>query len=162
MKPEYSNYLFRAGYNISSIDNAFQNVQLLSQQTLVRKTKGNQVNVANTPSKQKCITSFTPTYHPVLNEILKIIRENLRSAVDSSEQLKEILPLDIIKLSSRRDRNLKEMLAPSVPYAHRKAKQLNQLGSCSKCGGQRCGLCKVRILAVTNKFCDLKIVFLGL
>ena len=126
-KSEYSNYLLRTGYNISSIDNAFQNVQLLSQEALVRKTKENQVNVANTPSEQKCITSFTPTYHAVINEIPKIIRKNLRSAVDSSEQLKEIVPLDTIKLSSRRDRNLKEMLAPSAPYAHRKDKQLNQL-----------------------------------
>ena len=88
-------------------------------------------------------TDFTPTYHPVINEIHKIIRKNLRSAVDSNEQLKEILPLDTIKLSSRRHRNLKEMLAPSVPYAHGKDKQLNQLGSCSKYGGQRFGLCKV-------------------
>ena len=29
-KSEYTNYLLRAGYNISSNDNAFQNVQLLS------------------------------------------------------------------------------------------------------------------------------------
>ena len=89
-KSEYSNYLLRAGYNISSIDNAFQNVQLLSQETLVRKTKENQVNIANTSSKQKYITSFTPIHHPVINEIPKVIRKNLRSAVDSSEQLKEI------------------------------------------------------------------------
>ena len=77
---------------------------------------------------------FTPTYHPVISEIHKIIRRNLRSAaVDSSEQLKEILPLDTIKLSSRRDRNLKELLAPSVPCAHRKDREVDQLGSCSRC-----------------------------
>ena len=70
-------------------------------------------------------TSFTPTYHSVINEIHKIIRKNLRPAVDSSEQLEEILPLDTIKLSGR-DRYLKEMLAPSVTYADRKDKQLNQ------------------------------------
>ena len=110
--------------------------------------------MANPPSTQKCITSFTPTYHPVINEIHKIIQKNLRSAVDSVEQLKEILPLDTIKLSSRRDRNLKEMIAPSVPYAHLKDKHLNQLGSCSKCSGQRCGLCKVGISVETNKFCS--------
>ena len=75
---------------------------------------------------EKCITSFTPTYHPVISEIHKIIlKKNFRSAVDSSEQLKEILTLDTIKLSSRRDRDLKEMLAPSVPFAHRKDKQLH-------------------------------------
>ena len=93
---EYSNYLLRAGYNISGIDNAFQNIQLISQETLVRTTKVNQVKLANAPSKKKCITSFTPIYHPVSSELHKIIRKNLRSAVDSSELLKEILPLDTI------------------------------------------------------------------
>ena len=48
-KSEYSNYVLRAGY-ISSVNNAFQHVQLLPQETLVRKTEENQVNVANTPS----------------------------------------------------------------------------------------------------------------
>ena len=57
-KLETLNYLLRAGYNISSVDNVFQNVQLLCQETLVRTTKENQVKVANTSSKQKCITSF--------------------------------------------------------------------------------------------------------
>ena len=158
-KSEYFNYLLRAGYNISSIDNAFQNVQLLSQENLVRKTKENPVNIANTPSMQKCITSFTPTYHPVINEIHKIIRENLRPAVDFSEQLKEMPQLNTIKLSSRRDRNLKEMLAPSVPYAHRKNREVNRLGSCSRCGSQRCGLCKIGILVETNKFCSFTVRF---
>ena len=56
-RSEYSNYLLRAGHNISGIDNAFQNVQLISQETLVRKTEENQVKLANAPSKQKYITS---------------------------------------------------------------------------------------------------------
>ena len=164
-RSEYSHYLLRAGYNIGSIDNAFQNVELISQETLVRTTKENQVKLANAPSEQKCITSFTPTYHPVISEIHKIILKNLRSAVDSSELLKEILPLDTIKLTSRKDSNLKEMLAPSVPHAHRKDRQVNQSGCCSRCGSQRCDLCKIGILVETNKFClplDLNIVFLGL
>ena len=79
--------------------------------------------------------------------------------MDSSE------PLDTIKLSSRRDINLKEMLAPSVPHAtHRKDREVNQLGSCSRCGSQRCGLCKIHILVETNFVVlplDLNIVFLG-
>ena len=75
-----------------------------------RKGPAYEVLVAYTTLfKQKCITSFTPTHHPVISKIHKIFRKNLRSAVDSSEQLKEILPLDTIKLLSRRDRNLKEM-----------------------------------------------------
>ena len=44
-KSEYSNYLLRAGYDIGSIDNPFENVQLLSQETLVCKTKENHVKV---------------------------------------------------------------------------------------------------------------------
>ena len=151
-RSEYSNYLLRAGYNISSIDNAFQNVQLISQEALVRTTKEIQVKLANAPSKQKCITSFTPTYHPIISEIHKIIRRNLRSAVDFSELLKEILP-------SRRDRNLKEMFAPSVPYAHRKDREVNQLGSCFRCGSQRCGLCKIGILVEIKKFCSFTLRF---
>ena len=115
-------------------------------------TKEKQVKVANTPSKQKCITSFTPTYNPVISEIHKIIRRNLRSAVDFSEQLKEILPLDTIKLSSRRDSNLKGILVPAVPCTHCKDREVNQLGSCSRCRSQRCGLCKIGILVETNNF----------
>ena len=158
-RSEYSNYLLRAGYNISSIDNAFQNVQLISQENLVRTTKENHVKLANAPSKEKCITSFTPTYHPVISEIHKIICKNLRSAVDSSGLLKEILPLDTIELSSRRDRNLKEMLTPSVPYDHRQDREANQLGSCSRSECQRCGLCKIGILVETNKFCGFTVRF---
>ena len=79
--------------------------------------------------------------------------------MDSSEQLKEILPLDTIKLSSRRDRNLKEMLAPALPYTHRKDREINQSGSCSRCGSQRCGLCKISILLETNKFCSFTVIF---
>ena len=64
-----------------------------------------------------------------------------------------------IKLSSRRDRNLKEMLAPSVPYAHRKDREVNQLGSCSRCESQRCGLCEIGILVEANKFCSFTVRF---
>ena len=49
------------------------------------------------------------------------------------------------------------MLASSVLYAHRKGKELNQLGSCSRCGGQRYDLCKIGILAETNKFCSFTV-----
>ena len=73
------------------------------------------------------------------------------------ESLQEILPLNTLKLSSRRDRNVKEMLAPSAPYAHRKDQQSNQLGSCSRCENQRCGLCEIGILAETDKFCSFTV-----
>ena len=51
------------------------------------------------------------------------------------------------------------MLAPSVPYAYRKDQKLNQLGSCSRCGSQRCVCCKIGISAETNKFCGFTVRF---
>ena len=56
-----------------------------------------------------------------------------------------------------RDRNLKEMLAPSAPYAQHKDRKVKKLGSCSRCGSQRCGLCKIDILVETNKFCSFTV-----
>ena len=51
------------------------------------------------------------------------------------------------------------MLAPSVPYAHRKDREVNQLGSCSRSGSQRCGLCKIGILVEINKFGSFPVRF---
>ena len=59
------------------------------QDTLVRTTKENQAKLANTPSEQKCITSFTPTYHPVISEMHKIICKNLTSAVEPVNNLRK-------------------------------------------------------------------------
>ena len=70
--------------------------------------------------------------------------------MESSDSLKRTLPVDSIELSSKRDRNLKEILAPAVPHAHRQKRK--EKGACSKCCNQRCGLCKINILVETNRF----------
>ena len=76
------------------------------------------------------------------------------------------MPLDTIKFRSRKDRNLKEVLSLSVPHAHRKDQESNQLGSCSRYGSQRCGLCKTGIQLKPMNFAvlplDLNIVLLCL
>ena len=51
------------------------------------------------------------------------------------------------------------MLALSVPCAHRKDREVNQLGYCSRCGRQRCRLRKIGILVETNKFCNSTVRF---
>ena len=56
---------------------------------------------------------------------------------------------DSIKLTSKRDRNLKKILPPGMPHAHRQKRK--EKGACSKCYNQRCDLCKIGILAETNK-----------
>ena len=69
---------------------------------------------------------------------------------ESSDRPEQILPIDSIKLSSKRDSNLKEILAPAVPHAHHQERKEN--GAYSKCSNRRCGLCKIGILAETNRF----------
>ena len=72
--------------------------------------------------------------------------------MESNDSLKQISPVDSIELSSQRDRNLKEILAPTVPHARRQKRK--EKGACSKCYNQRCGSYKVGILAETNRFID--------
>ena len=79
-RSEYSKYLLRAGYYISGIDNAFQNVQLTSQEILVGTTKENQVKLANAPSKQKYITSFHPHIVLLLVKYTKLFAKTLISS----------------------------------------------------------------------------------
>ena len=78
-----------------------------------------------------------------MKDVHKIIHNTLRVTLESSDSLKQILPIDSIKLSSERDRNLKEILAPAMPHAHRQKRK--EKGACSKCYNQRCGLCKIGI-----------------
>ena len=122
-RSEYSAYLANAGYKTDSIDKAFNNVDNLSQETLVQKTKEKQFKATaescNDNSSSNRISSFTPTYHPIIKDVHKVNRNTLRVLLESSDSLKQILPIDSIKFSSKRYRNLKEILAPAVPHAHR-------------------------------------------
>ena len=70
-----------------------------------------------------------------------------------------MLPLDTIKLSSKRDQKRCWMLALSVLYAHCKDQESNTVGSCLRCESQRCDLSKIGILTETNKFCSFAIRF---
>ena len=51
------------------------------------------------------------------------------------------------------------MIDPQNPMLIAKDREVNQLGSCSRCGSQRCGLCKIGILVETNKFCSFTVRF---
>ena len=58
-------------------------------------------------------------------------------------------------MSSKRDRNLKETLAPAVPHPH--CHERKKKCACAKCYNQRCGSCKISILAETNRFSSFAI-----
>ena len=79
-----------------------------------------------------------------------LVRNNFRVTFESSDSLKQIFSVDSIKLSSKRNGNLKDILAPAVPHAHRQKGK--EKGACSKCYNQRRGLCKIGILAETDRF----------
>ena len=127
-RSEYSGYLTNADYKTDSIDKAFSDVENLSQKTLAQKTKEKQLkattescndNSSNSSNSSNRISSFTPIYHPIIKDVHKVIRNTL----ESSDSLKHILPINSIKLSSKRDRNLKEILTIALPHAHRKKKE---------------------------------------
>ena len=124
-----------AGYETAPFDKAFNNVENLFQETLVQKTKEKQLKVTtescndNSSNSSNLISSFTPTYHPIIKDVHKVIRNTLRVTLESIDCLKQILPVDSIKLSSKRDRNLKGILAPAVPHAHRQKRK--EKGACS-------------------------------
>ena len=115
-RSEYSGYLSNAGYKSASIDKAFSNVDNLSQEILVQKTKEKQLKASaesfddNSSDSSNQISSFMPTYHPIIKDVHKVIRYTLRVTLESSDSHKQILPVDSIKLSSKRDHNL------TLPY----------------------------------------------
>ena len=93
---------------------------------MVQKTKEKQLKATaescndNSSNSSNRISSFASTYHPIIKNVHKVIRNTLRVTLESSDSLKQILPVDSIKLSSKRDRNSKKILAPAVPHAHHK------------------------------------------
>ena len=98
-----------------------------------------------------------PSHPPIILLLVKYTKlfvKTLDQQWTLVNNLRKFYRTDTIKLTYRRDHNLKEMLAPSVPYTHRKDREVNQSGSCS-----RGGLCKIGILVETNKFCSFTVRF---
>ena len=87
-----------AGCKTDSIDKAFNNVENLSQETLVQKTKEKQLKATaetcndSSSNSSNRISSFTPTYHPIIKDVHKVVHNTLRVTLESSDSLKHILP----------------------------------------------------------------------
>ena len=109
-----------AGYKTATIDKAFNIVENLSEKSLVQKTEEKQFKATaescndNSTNSINCGSSFTSTC--IMKDVHKVIRNTLRVMLESSDNLKQVLPADNIKLSSKRNRNLKEILAPAVMF----------------------------------------------
>jgi len=91
---------------------------------------------------------FITTYNPALPNINKIIKDNL-SILHTDEKFKEIFPPNTMKMIYRRERNLKEILSPSLFPS--KQKQIeNSITSCKKCD-----ICRNYLVPETKFKCEV-------
>ena len=98
-----------------------------------------------------CVLSVK--YNPRGPNIREIIK-NHRSIIENDERAKEILPTNFIRVSYKRNANLKELLAPSNPY---KERVVNESIGCFKCAAKRCDCtCCRNFLVVGTSFSSIK------
>ena len=104
------------------MDKQFQEVSKITRtEARAKRPKNNQV------SKIKFLT----TYNPSLPKIDGIIRKHL-PLLHSDDSLKKLFPANIFSTIFKRNKNLKEILAPSK-YPNPKNSRQNSITSCNKC-----------------------------
>ena len=119
---EYKQYLLARDYKPSLVDKQFQEVSKITRtEARAKRPKNNQV------SKIKFLT----TYNPSLPKIDGIIRKHL-PLLHSDDSLKKLFPANIFSTIFKRNKNLKEILAPSK-YPNPKNSRQNSITSCNKC-----------------------------
>ena len=132
---EYQNYLIARDHKPSMVKKQFSEVKKKTRSEARQKqTKQDKV------SDLKLIT----TYNPALPNIHNIIQNNL-SILHTDENMKKIFPSKSIKTLYRREKNLKEILPPSLFSAKPKNSE-SCITSCKKCD-----ICK-NYLLTDNKF----------
>ena len=119
---EYKQYLIARDYKPSLVNKQFQEVSKITRtEARAKRPKNNQV------SKIKFLT----TYNPSLPKIDGIIRKHL-PLLHSDDSLKKLFPANIFSTIFKRNKNLKEILAPSK-YPNPKNSRRNSITSCNKC-----------------------------
>ena len=119
---EYQNYLIARDHKPSIVKKQFSEVKKKTRsETRQKQTKQDKV------SDLKFIT----TYNPALSNIHNIIQNNL-SILHTDENMKKIFPSKSIKTLYRREKNLKEILSPSLFPAKPKNSE-SCITSCKKC-----------------------------
>ena len=131
---EYQNYLIAREHKPSLVKQQFPEVR--------KKTRAEARQKQNRKEKVSYV-KFIATYNPALHNINKIIKNN-RSILYTDEKMKKIFPPNTIKKLYRREKNLKEILSPSLFLSN--AKQVELVTSCKKCD-----ICK-NFLASGTKF----------
>ena len=91
---------------------------------------------------------FITTYNPALSNIHNIIENNL-SILHTNENMKKLLPPKSIKTLYRREKNLKEILSPSL-FPVRPKNSDSCITSCMKCD-----ICKNYLITDKNFKCKV-------
>ena len=132
---EYQNYLIARDYKPSIVKKQFSEVK-----------KNTRAEAWQKQTKQDKVSDlkFITTYNPALPNIHNIIQNNL-SLLHTDENMKKIFTFKSIKTLYRREKNLKEILSPSLLPAKPKNNE-SCIKSCKKCD-----ICK-NYLITDNKF----------
>ena len=119
---EYQKYLIARDYQPGSVKRQFEEVKKLSRSEARRpKVKSNQVRKLN----------FFTTYNPSLPNMDTLVKKYL-PLLHSDENLKELFPASAFNTTYRRNKDLKELLSPSL-YPNRKSTKSNSIISCNTC-----------------------------
>ena len=119
---EYKQYLIARDYKPSLVNKQFQKVSKITRtEARAKRPKNNQV------SKIK----FLATYNPSLPKLDRIIRKH-HPLLHSDDSLKKLFPANIFITIFKRNKSLKEILAPSK-YPNPKSSRQNSITSCNKC-----------------------------
>ena len=132
---EYQNYLIARDHKPSIVKKQFSEVK--------KKTRS-EARQKQTKKDKVSGLKFITTYNPALSNIRNIIQNNL-SILHTDENMKKIFSSKFIKTLYRREKNLKEILSPSLFPA----KPKNSASCIIFC--KKCGICK-NYLITNNKF----------
>ena len=119
---EYKNYLLARDYKPSLVDEQFKKISKISREDARKsKPKTNQLN------KIKFVTK----YNPRLPKIDVIIRKHI-SILHNDDALKTVFPKGCFSTIFKRNKNLKELIAPSV-YPKKINTRISSITSFNNC-----------------------------
>ena len=119
---KYKNYLLARDYKPSLIDEQLKNIGQISRED-ARKSKPK----TNQASKIKFVTK----YNPKLPKIDGIIKKHI-SVLHSDDALKTLFPKDCFSIIYKRNKNLKDLTAPSI-YPKKTNTRTSSITNCNNC-----------------------------
>ena len=134
-REEYKNYLIARDYYPRLVDKQFQKVE---------RTSRNNARKRNTKRKEVSKGKFISTFNPALPSIEGLIKKHIHY-LHSDEVLKNVFPNENFSVIYKRNKNVKEIVAPSL-YPKPSIKSNRTIVSCNKCD-----ICK-NFLITDSKF----------